>query len=141
MPYLGALTADPRSLPAVYIGVPAGDVAITVGGTYYDAATLGTLQPGIYMINGQISFLNTGAAGFETAKLLYGAVCLASGESSAILTAGEAQVTLGPIVVNIAIAGVVKLVGTGTAAGTIKNTTVSNGTPGMCTFIQAIRLR
>ena len=143
MPNLAGIANDPNNLPLVFFaGTPAGaDVAITVGGTYYDAATLGTLQPGLYLINAQVSFVNTGAAGFETAKLLYGTVILASGESSAILTTGEAQVTLGPVAVNIGTAGVVKVQGTGTAAGTIKNATVSNGTPGNCTFINAVRLK
>ena len=144
MPSLVAYEPDPRNLPSVFwAGTPAGaDVAIAAGGTYYDAATLGTLQPGLYLVSGQISFLNgAGAAGFATAKLMFGAVCLASGESSTILTTGETQLTIGPIAVNIAIAGVVKLQGTNTQIGTIKNATVNNGTPGACTFIQAIQIR
>jgi hypothetical protein len=144
MPNLTEYVADPRALPAFYwAGTPAGaDVAIAAGGTYYDAATLGTLQPGLYLVSGQISFLNgAGAAGFATAKLLFGTVVLASGEASTIATTGETQITVGPIAVNIAIAGVVKLQGSNTQIGTIKNVTVSNGTPGNCTFIQAIRLK
>jgi hypothetical protein len=144
MPYPSSYVADPGNIPVEYNSVAAADTAIAVIATYYDAATLGTLPPGIYLVSWGVYILNGAiAAAFANTKLMVGGVVWPAGttEGSVILS-GEIYLDGAVIIEITAAAGaIVKVQATMSQLGTIKFTGANGGGLTNMTYIYAMRIK
>jgi hypothetical protein len=141
MPYLSELIADPEALPISYLNVNAADVAIAAAGTYYEAASLGTIPAGTYRISANVSVLNGAGAAFVNSKVFVGAVAYAPTETSCIAT-GACMCSTPEFTINIPVAAVVRVMATATTAtGSIKTACVNGGANTGATWICALRVK
>jgi hypothetical protein len=142
-PYPVAYIADPNNLPITYTNVAPANVAIAVAGTYYDAATLGTLPPGLYLVTANVYIINGAVgAGFCNSKLVVGATDYAPTEHSCIIS-GECNLTITayPIEITAAAGAVLKVQATMDRVATIAFTTANGGAQVGATWISAVRIR
>lgn len=141
MPRLSDYAAIPEALPIPYRNVCTADVAIAAGGTYYTAATLGTLPAGTYQISANVSVLNGAGAAFVNTKIMIGAVAYAPQETSCIAT-GACMLGTPSFVVHIPIAAAVLVTATSTTAtGSIKAACINGGANTGATWINAVRIK
>jgi hypothetical protein len=142
--YPTAYDAEPRRLPHEFNSVATADTALTIADTYYDAATLGTLPPGLYLVSASVYVLNGGiAASFFNTKILVGAVAYAPTETSIIISGSQQiQSAAFPIEITAAAGAVVKVQAAAhTTGAVVKFTTANGGALTSPTWIVATRIR
>lgn len=137
---LSAYIDDPKKLPQVFQNIAPADVPVALG-VYSVAATLGTLQPGTYLISGNVFILN-GAVGaaFVNSKVVIGAADYAPTEHSMIIS-GERAVAIPEFCITLPVAAAVSLQATADQIVTIKASTVNGGAIAGCTWITAVRIK
>jgi hypothetical protein len=142
--YTTAYDVEPRRLPHEFSAVATADQALTVADTWYDAVTLGTLGPGLYLVSAGVYILNGAiAASFFNTKILVGAVAYAPTESSIIIS-GSQQLQTGmfPIEITAAAGAIVKVqAASHTTGSSVKFTTANGGALTNATWISALRIR
>lgn len=141
MTYLSGPSDDANGLPNFVNRNLLVDVPITGINTQVDILTFGTVQPGTYLVAGNLSLAQITATGVITLKVLNVAAVLASAEASVII--GPGQVVIPSTVVQVLVAGIVKLVAFSTAlTSTAKSLAVNNGagTQNFATFASLVRI-
>jgi hypothetical protein len=141
MPYPSSYTADPNAQP-VYAAVAAIDAAVGGAGVYVDAATLGTLPSGVYLVTYGVYFLNGAGAAFVNTKLLVGAVPYGPTEGSCIATGAISLAGSAIIEIPLGAGAIVKSQCTSTTAtGSIKAAQTNGGANAGATWIAAVRIK
>lgn len=127
MPYLVGQAQDGNGLPTVINAQLTADVAVTPVNTFTDIVTFGTVQPGLYLVTGQVDFAQITNPAVVTLQFILGAVIQSVQEST--IAVGALSVVLAPFIVSIGVAGVLKLQAASTVVtSTAKKVALNNGT-------------
>lgn len=143
MPLPGGNVPDPNNLPSFLFAGMATDTVVTTGGTFYDIATLGTVQPGYYLVSAQVVASVVTAINQITVKIWTGTTLYVNTEASGAIS-GVMNLIIPVFPLFIPTASVLKVSGTatGSAQTTFKAAAPDNGTgsTGLTSWISAVRI-